>query len=35
MRTRLTNEEADVISEDGCLAIKKVAGQVYHHRQFG
>jgi len=32
--TRLANEEADVIPEDGCVAIQEVAGHVHHHRQF-
>jgi len=31
--TRLADKEADVISEDGCIAVKKITGQVYHHRQ--
>jgi len=31
--TRLANEEADVISENRCIAIEKITGQVYHHWQ--
>jgi hypothetical protein len=32
---RLTDEKADVVSENGRLAIQKVAGQLDHNRQLG
>ena len=32
--TRLADKEADIVSEDGRVAIEEIAGHVNHHRQF-
>ena len=29
--TWLTDEEADIVSEDGCAAVQEVTGQLHHH----
>ena len=32
--TGLADEEADVVSEDGRVAVQEVAGQLHHDRKF-
>lgn len=33
--TWLANKEAHIISEDGCVSVQEVAGQLHHDRELG